>query len=133
MIARLLCVALFGTVILPGVAASGGQWSIPLAGNVFRVSLTDAPGRDADRQVVFFRLDRPATVRLSLRGRARQATAGVVVSAGERTFTATFNGPEPATHELGELDVKQAGYVRVELARSDNEAAADADVARRSI
>ncbi|MCE9630780.1 MAG: DUF3472 domain-containing protein [Planctomycetia bacterium] len=88
----------------------------------------DDAGHGADQQVVFFRLDRPATVRLSLRGRARQGTPGVVVRAGERTFMATFTGPEPATHELGELDVKQAGYVRVELARPDDEAAAEADV-----
>ncbi|MBL7194448.1 MAG: hypothetical protein ISS73_10885, partial [Pirellulales bacterium] len=82
--------------------ASGGQWSIPLAGNAFRVDAA-APSRDgirrdgsvqlaaaADRAAVFFRVDRPATVQLSIRGRAADGPGRVVVMAGGQAFPVGF-------------------------------------------
>jgi len=126
--------------ILSVTCASGGQWSIPLAGNAFRVDAA-APSRDgirrdgsvqladaADRTAVFFRVDRPAAVQLSIRGRGVDGPGGLVVRAGEQAFPVAFESPELTTKPAGELAVAQAGYVRVELATPPQDGAGTVDV-----
>ena len=126
--------------ILSVTCASGGQWSIPLAGNAFRVDAA-APSRDgirrdgsvqladaADRTAVFFRVDRPAAVQLSIRGRGVDGPGGIVVRAGEQAFPVAFESPELTTKPAGELAVAQAGYVRVELATPPQDGAGTVDV-----
>ena len=132
-----VCVAVLGHAALVGASAGGAGWSIPLAGNAFRVDPGAKAGRGgfdrsgsvrltdaADRYAVFFRVDRPTNVRLSLRGRAPDGPAGVAVRAEERSFQTTFTEPALAIRGVGELDVRQAGYVRVELAGLEDDGAA---------
>lgn len=141
MIRRLLGIALVGHVALVAGAAGGAEWSIPLAGNAFRVDPAAAPGPGgfqrgggvrfagaADRYAVFFRIDRASTVELSIRGRAPDGRAEVAVRADGLTASATFEATEDTTQDVGELDVKQAGYVRVELAGLEADGAASAVV-----
>lgn len=124
---------------LAGAIAAGGERSIPLAGNAFRADPSADSGgfhRDgsvrlkdeADRYAVFFRLDRPAKVRLSIRGRAADGPGSVLVRAGDRSFPVVFETPEVTARPAGELAVPQAGYVRVELAGPEQGRAGAVDV-----
>lgn len=132
MIRHVLSAVLIAHAALAAAAACGGEWSIPLAGNAFRTEPVAAGGssglqrngslqlaRAADRFAVFFRLDRPATVRLSLRGRALNGRAAVVAQAAERSEEVSFETPELTARPVGSLEVKEAGYVRVELSGTD--------------
>lgn len=136
-----VCAVVAGHVAFMGASALGGEWSVPLAGNAYRVDPAAAAGRGgfqrdgsvrlvdaADRYAAFFRVDRPATVRMAVRGRAPDGPAGVVVRVDERSFPVAFETPQFTSRDVGEMAVTRAGYVRVELSGTEQGGGAPVDV-----
>lgn len=110
--------------------ALGQDWRIPAAGNVFRVD-TD-PGvrsgtslrrgvlllnRVGTSHALFFRVDRPASLRVALVAKAGEGEGEGVMEADiqGRQTRARVVGGEWADYELGAVEVEKSGYVRVDL------------------
>ena len=123
---RRFSLLVFFVVSMFGVAPGAAEWLVPLAGNAFRSA--PAPGGDGFRRdgtiawsdaegvfSVFFHVDRPAALDLTLRARVPVGRSNLVVRVGEQTLDASITGAELALHQLGRVDVPQAGYVRVDL------------------
>lgn len=107
----------------------GGEWTIPMAGNAFRLELGGEGRRGgfqrdgsvrvskpADTVAAFFRVDRPAKIQLSVRARPVDGKGGLVAKVGSQSFAASAPSAEFEWMQLGEIAVEKAGYVRVELA-----------------
>ncbi len=120
--------------------AFGDQpWSVPLAGNTFRTA--PGPGgsglsRDGrlrweepqEIYSVFFRVDRPAQLQLSLVGRAPEGKSRLRLQAEGQEFVVSFS--EAVSHEqaLGQLLVEQPGYVRLDLSGEERTGASFAEL-----
>lgn len=109
-----------------GIALGDQQWSVPLAGNTFRTGPGPGSGGltrdgrlrwDAQEEVysIFFRVDRPAELQLSLVGRVPEGVSRVRVQAPGESFEVRFSGVLSHEQTIGELSVEQPGYVRLEL------------------
>ncbi|MFT7463759.1 MAG: hypothetical protein ACI9EF_002106, partial [Pseudohongiellaceae bacterium] len=105
-------------------------WSVPLAGNAF----VTAPGpsdlsvessgtialRDAETVYsVFFHADRPGELRLSINALAKKGKATVEVRVADDLFRTLIRGSKLKLHEIGPIEVAEAGYLRVDLRRAD--------------
>lgn len=117
---------LFLGCLLFGPVIHGAEWSIPLGGNAFRTA--PEPGGDGFRREggvawsdsgdvisVFFHVDRPAVIDLSLRARVPQGSSVLNARVGEASFKTELDGDELASHDIGRVTVTTAGYVRVDL------------------
>jgi len=118
-----------GGILFIGLQMHGlgaAEWAVPMAGNTFRTA--PAPGGRgvrrsgvlawSDQQArysTFFRVDRGAKLRLSLRARVLEGPSKIEVLAGNKTFRVELEGADFATKEIGHLGVSKAGYVRVEF------------------
>lgn len=125
---RLLEIAFATAVLTCGAAATAKTWEIPMGGNSY-VTKQDGEGGGGGRrgggarwqseamvQSVFFRVDRAGEFDLALKAKLPQ---------GESKLRATVNGKaqeidlkggaEPQAASLGKVQVKEAGYVRVDL------------------
>ncbi len=98
------------------------SWTIPTAGNAFATNPAHSRGvgrggitlSGADESYsVYFHVDRPASIDLSLGVDARQETT-IEVRHGERVFEATASPTEKESH-VGTLKIAEAGYVRVDF------------------
>ncbi len=106
-------------------AAAAGQWEIPLAGNAFKTAPQPGrlPVRDSKLNLrsgdatysTFFRVDRPATLTLSIAARAETSGGKLNVRVKDTSFTASILSAEPTAVLLGTVAVERAGYVRVDL------------------
>jgi len=121
---------------LPSTALAG-EWSVPLAGNLFR-SAPEPGGGAIGRQAgvtignadevhsVYFRTDRAGTIRLGLKGRSTQGTAEIRATVNQNSLTATLQDAAEREYPLGEVKVSGegvsgAGYVRVDLQKTSPE------------
>ncbi len=107
--------------------ASAASWPVPLAGNAFLTSSSggtaDAIGRPdrmrwqdpASVVSIFFRVDRPASLDLALRLQVPEGESVIEARAGDDVFETTVTGAEVHEVPLGKVEVKVAGYVRVDL------------------
>lgn len=126
---RLLEIALATAVLTWGTTATAKTWEIPMGGNSY-VTKQEGEGGGGGRrggggarlqspdtvQSVFFRVDRAGEFDLALKAKLPQ---------GESKLRATVNGKaheielkggaEPQSAALGKVQVKEAGYVRVDL------------------
>ncbi len=104
------------------------DWSVPMGGNSYLVASkpgsedglhrggTEVRWHDPESKwAVWFHVDRPATLRLSLASAETGGRAEVEATVGDRTVTAMLPGGESPTADLGTFDVPGPGYVRVEL------------------
>ncbi|MCO8122011.1 DUF3472 domain-containing protein [Stieleria sp. TO1_6] len=129
---RLSLVLLFALLpqLIVAQSSRAADWSVPVAGNAFRTA--PGPGRDGlrrggtlawnDPQEVFsiyFHVDRPATLRIAFKGRVREGKSILAVKVGDKAFETTVEGADLAEHPVGDVDVSQAGYVRVDLQGSE--------------
>ena len=122
----------FGLTVLVAIAASAvmhaAEWVVPLGGNAYVVQSPAGVGDGLQRGgtvvrwrnpatvfAVFFHVDRPARVELSLRG-AVAGTELTATVAGRSTPARVAEGTTVA--EFGGFDVSGPGYVRVKLSRS---------------
>lgn len=121
---RMLVVGACG-VLLAVPALFAAEWSVPLAGNTYRVDpssggnflrngvLTWSPAEDV--YAVYVHLDRPARLNLAISGRAPSGSATVSVRAAEAAAETTRDTAELQSTSLFAIDVVQPGYLRIEL------------------
>jgi hypothetical protein len=124
---RLVIRVLPGCLLLLSAAnAQSAEWSVPIAGNAFRSA--PAPGgrgigRDgtlawSDAEGVFsiyFHVDRPAAVDLTLNARVPEGSSTIVTRVGDKDASTSLKGGEFAAHKIGRFDIAKPGYVRVDL------------------
>lgn len=108
-------------------AAEATQWQIPLGGNAYLTKsaddssdMVDASGisrwKDPDSVFsVFFRVDRPATLDLSLRMKEPGKGSVIQAEAVGSKFTLRVAADGGLDQKLGSIDVKSPGYVRLDL------------------
>lgn len=106
------------------VPATAAEWSVPVAGNTYRTE--PGPGRlpidregalqwgdESERYTLYFRLDRPAVLDLSLE--AADGASEVRVAVRDQVFSVK---PEPGDFQrlpAGKVEVPKAGYLAVSL------------------
>ena len=102
------------------------DWSIPLAGNAFRTA--PSPGGKGVRRngsvvwsdaedvfSIYFHVDRPSDLRLSVKALMRDGRSTLDIRAGGETFQTKIEGKKLASHAIGRINVPNAGYVRVDV------------------
>lgn len=102
------------------------EWLVPTAGNVYR-SKPD-PFNQSGRQAgalswndlqevysIYFHVDRACELILALEARSESGTAQLRARVGHQRLSTTINGKEFTAHDLGEIKIKEAGHVRVDL------------------
>ena len=108
---------------LPAETLPAKTWTVPVAGNAYlaepdggkrlftrvgTMNLTD-PGRVFS---IYVRFDRPTTVGVSVRGRADQGAAKLVMRAGDQSLTTEIENQSFSESSLGEIKVARTGYQR---------------------
>jgi len=108
-------------------AAENQQWLVPLGGNAYLTKSAsdssdrvDAAGisqwKDPDSVFsIFFRVDRPATLDLSLRMKEPPETSVIHAAVADSRFTLNVAADGGQDQRLGSIDVKSPGYVRLDL------------------
>lgn len=104
-------------------SSNTAQWTIPLAGNAFVTAGDHAPRRrDARRwdraemvQSIYFHVDRPAELQVSLIASVPAGESEIRASWQDQSATVRLQGQQERTVALGTMEVDQAGYVRVDL------------------
>ena len=121
----------FSLIVLLLVAAAArsahsAEWSVPVAGNAFRTE-PSPNGRGlrrggilswGDEEGVFsiyFHVDRPAVLDLSLNARVPDGRSTVVARVGDRKIITALEGAEFADHKIGQFEIAKPGYVRLDL------------------
>ncbi|MCU0796526.1 MAG: DUF3472 domain-containing protein [Akkermansiaceae bacterium] len=106
-------------------SAMAVEWSVPLAGNVYRSS--PGPGRVAlgeeglqwrdagEVYSVFVHLDRPAELKVALEGKLPAQGSGWRVAVRDQVFEIAGKPDAGEMHELGRVEVTQPGYLRLDL------------------
>ena len=125
---RLRCLLFGGTLFacLPAPSLDAAEVSIPLAGNAFRTAPSpggkglrrDGSLRWSDAEAVFevfFRVDRPAKLRLAIRARVPDGRSTLEARVGEKKFELAIEGDELESHSIGQVEIPKAGYIRVDL------------------
>jgi hypothetical protein len=115
-------------VLLIGLVSptTAQEWQIPIAGNYFRTAPEPGNpriGRDgalvwADPQEVFsvfFHIDRPARLQLSAELKQMEAASRLQMSVGETTFEVDVNQAGTHQYPVGDVEIRKAGYVRVDI------------------
>ncbi|KLU03256.1 putative signal peptide and transmembrane protein [Rhodopirellula islandica] len=120
-----LVISLATLLSSPGLS-SAKEWSVPVGGNAFRTQ--PEPGgrslrRDGTLQLrdpaevhsVYFHVSGSDTLQLGLKGNARNHPTTVQASIGETKLSCELHPAPAKTYPLGEIEVTEAGYVRVDL------------------
>lgn len=106
-------------------AVQAAEWSIPLAGNSFR-TLPEPGGRGLRRSAalewsdaqdvwsVYFHVSHPATLKLSLDVTTQEASE-IKATAADTTFAVMLPASNSTPVTIGELQVKQPGYIKLDL------------------
>jgi len=116
-------------VFISGVNAEEPQpqkWSVPVAGNIYRTSpdpfFRDSRRKESiawsDREEVFslyFHVDRPCRLSLSLEARSTDGVAQVEATVANKTLSTSIKGADFTNHDLGDVEIEVPGYVRVDL------------------
>lgn len=108
-----------------GATATAQEWRIPVAGNFFRTAPEPGAGRVGRDSVlswtaaddvysVYFHIDQPS--RLKLSAELKQAESSrLKISVAESVFEIDVDRRGTHVYSIGEVDVEQAGYVRVDF------------------
>jgi hypothetical protein len=116
----LLVAGLFAVPVHAAEKAAA-SWTVPLGGNAY---VTAGEGGQGSRggpkwdspdmvRSIYFRVDRPAELNLSLKATVSQGESKVRATAAGKTFNVDLKGT--GDFALGAIKVKEAGYVRVDL------------------
>ncbi len=115
----LMCLSLSSPLV-------GNEWTISVGGNAFRTAPEPGGrgvGRDGtlawsssdDVYSVFFYVDRPAQLKLELEASVTEGDSKLQVQVGQQSFEVAISGSEFEARSVGQIDVAEAGYVRVDL------------------
>ena len=111
--------------VLPILSVSAEDWSIPLAGNTYRTA-PEPGGRGLRRDnglqwsatqdvwTVYFHVDRPATLQLSLVGKF-EAPADLQVQVADATLKVSVPEATDGNVAVGNVQVAKHGYVKLDL------------------
>ncbi len=100
------------------------QWTIPVAGNLFRTAPEVGNGSRRNQLVwkdssevfsIYFRVNRSAVLDLSIKARVPDGLSNLSVSFNKQSFKIELNGTEFAEHKIGQINVDDAGYCRIDL------------------
>ena len=120
-----LCVAALFLSI--AVQAAPMQFEVPLGGNAYRTAgegrARDRVDRDGIRDwqnpdtvfSIYFRVNQAAKLDLSLRLSVDEGTSEIEVGAGGQTFRKKIEGEGIQELTIGNIEMKSAGYVKVDL------------------
>jgi hypothetical protein len=120
---RLICVA---GVLLASAFSQAADWAVPMAGNTFRTA-PEPGGNSAQRNgrvawseadavlSVYFHVDRPADLTLQIKASVRNGRSTISSLIGQEDFKVVVENAEPTAHEIGNVKVAAAGYVRVDF------------------
>ncbi len=134
----LFCAVLFAS-IRPGVAAAA-DWEVPVAGNAYVAERPAEGGDGISREgglrwqdagtvfALFFHVDRPAVLDLAVRVGDAASESTIRTKAAGKSFETTVAAGMSRVVPIGQIEVKQAGYVRVDLQGVKKAGAAFADV-----
>jgi hypothetical protein len=99
--------------------------AVPFGGNAYLTTEGAGDGVQGDGTTrwqdgksvfsVYFRIDRPALLDLALRLKVPQGESVIRTTVAEKTFETKASGAEVHEVKLGQVEVKQPGYVRVDL------------------
>jgi len=122
-------IAIVGWFAACAAAESGAaEWAVPMGGNAFVVA--SKPGSNDGLQrggaevrwhdpettwTVWFHIDRPALVELTLDSAETGGKADIEATIVERMATASLPGGDGAIADFGSYELARAGYVKVEL------------------
>lgn len=106
--------------------AHASPWPVPLAGNAWLTAGDAGSGDGLGRRglrwqdpssvfSVFFRVDRPAVLDLALRLKVPEGESVLEATVGDTRFEVKASGAGGRDLPLGRVEVKEAGYVRVDL------------------
>jgi hypothetical protein len=119
-------VAVLANVLVVTSGLHAAEWSIPMAGNAFRTAPgpggsgfqrdgTIAWGDPGTVFSVYFHVDRPAELKLSINAGTKAGRSTLATSVGEKKFSTVIEGAALADRQLGHASVAKAGYVRVDF------------------
>lgn len=121
------------TFLFFAASTFASEWSIPLAGNVFRTSPSVgnagirkemlAIGDSAEVYSIFFRVDKPALLDISILGRTSAEPSSLSVTYGATSYDVSLLGNELAVQHVGKIDIAEAGYCRIDLKATSREGA----------
>ncbi|ELP32176.1 hypothetical protein RBSWK_03875 [Rhodopirellula baltica SWK14] len=106
--------------------SSAREWSVPVAGNAFRTQ-PEPGGRSMRRggslrlrdssevHSVYFHVDDAHTLELGLKGNASDHPATILATVEETKLSCDLQPGSAKTYPLGEIQIENAGYVRVDL------------------
>ncbi|XZE44845.1 DUF3472 domain-containing protein [Pirellulaceae bacterium SH467] len=134
MIRSITCSLLLVISTLAPRWATAADWTIPIAGNTFRLEPAEEGRRGgfqrdgsirlakpSDRFVAFFRVDRPTPFQLSARVRSTKDAGTVQLKVLDRSFSLKSDGKEYVTTPVGELVAEKPGYIRIEIAGEEGD------------
>lgn len=117
----LFLIAAFAPV-LPGTLVAA-EWSIPVAGNGFPTPVDTDPTRSSQNgRNIFFHVDRPCDLKLSLMARSFKGKLELMLKCGQESMNTTVNGLSEIRQEVGTIQIQDAGYVKVTLNARSNDA-----------
>ncbi len=102
-------------------------WQIPLGGNEYLTKSREASSdhvtpagisrwqEDFSVFSVFFHVDRPGTLHLSLRMKSTDGPSVILATSGKSRFKATVVSADFQSYDLGEITAKESGYLRLDL------------------
>ena len=123
---RLTVVAVLAIGLVFNSGLHAAEWSIPMAGNAFRTAPGPGGGgfqRDGtiawgDPKTVFsvyFHVNRPAELELSINAGTKAGRSTLVTTVGVKAFSTVIEGTALADRKIGPASVTKAGYVRVDF------------------
>jgi len=106
-------------------AAEPARWTVPFGGNAYLATeeTGDAVQRDGATRwqdpksvfSVYVHLDRAAVLDLALRLKVPQGASVIRATVGKKTFESKASGAEVHEVQLGRVEVREAGYLQVDL------------------
>ena len=102
------------------------EWSVPVAGNAFRIDSTSSRNgisrdgalslRDTEAvHAIYFRVDRPAVLDLAVQASITEGSGTLMAKVDTQAMPAVVTAGDFASYALGRVKIEKAGYVRLDL------------------
>ena len=116
-------------VLLVSSVVGAGEWVVPVGGNAFLSEGEEGRGVRRDGTFVlsdpgnvysvYFHVDRPAKMEIWMNVFAMNGVSDVVAKVGEKEFVIPVGSEAVTQNLIGDVEVSEAGYVRVDLHRQE--------------